>query len=377
MKSEVDNKPELQKYSRRDFMKKTALAAGAVGVAGSIGAGGLGMAKVAPAEKNANGGTGMITPFKIDVHHHSVPEMYVKELESKNYVPSHGAGYPAWTPEASLEVMDQNGIAAAVTSISSPGVYVGDEAHAIDFSRRLNEYSARMVQHHPDRFGFFAILPMPIVDASIKEAGYALDTLSADGVVLLASAGDRFLGDQDFEELMAELDRRKCIVFIHPNIHSTSDNLPLNIPGFFIEFMFDTTRAVTNLVFSGVMERYPNIKWIIAHAGATIPYLAWRLSLADILPDTPYAKTMPKGAISYLKSLYYDTALSPSNYAMASLLQLVEPTQILFGSDFPFAPKDLVAKEVNDLNELSVFDDEIRQMVYRDNALELFPRFAK
>jgi len=376
MKSEVDNKPELQKYSRRDFMKKTALAAGAMGVAGSIGAGGLGMARLAHAEKNANDGAAM-TPFKIDVHHHSVPDMYVKELESKNYVPSHGAGYPAWTPEASLDVMDQNGIAAAVTSISSPGVYIGDEAHAIDFSRRLNGYSAKMVRQHPDRFGFFAILPMPIVDASIKEAAYALDTLNADGVVLLASAGDRFLGDQDFEELMAELDRRKCVVFIHPNIHSTSDNLPLNIPGFFIEFMFDTTRAVTNLVFSGVMERYPNIKWILAHAGATVPYLAWRLSLADILPDTPYAKTMPKGALAYLKKLYYDTALAPSAYAMASLLQLVEPTQILFGSDFPFAPRDLVAKEVSDINGLSVFDDEIRQMVYRDNALKLFPRFAK
>ena len=375
MKSEVDNKPELEKYSRRDFMKKTALAAGAMGVVGSIGAGGLGMARLAHAEKNANGGAG-ITPFKIDVHHHSVPDMYVRELESKNYVPSHGAGYPTWTPEASLDVMDQNGIAAAVTSISSPGVYIGDEAHAIDFSRRLNVYSAKMVQQHPDRFGFFAILPMPIVDASIKEAAYALDNLNADGIVLLASAGDRFLGHQDFEELMAELDRRKCVVFIHPNIHSTSNNLPLNIPGFFIEFMFDTTRAVTNLVFSGVMERYPNIKWILAHAGATVPYLAWRLSLADILPDAPYAKTMPKGAISYLKSLYYDTALSPSNYAMASLLQLVEPTQILFGSDFPFAPRDLVAKEVSDINGLSVFDDEIRQMVYRDNALKLFPRFA-
>jgi predicted TIM-barrel fold metal-dependent hydrolase len=319
----------------------------------------------------------MTTPFKIDVHHHSVPEMYVKELESKNYVPSHGAGYPAWTPEASLEVMDQNDIAVAVTSISSPGVYIGDEAHAIDFSRRLNKYSANMVQQHPNRFGFFAILPMPIVDASIKEAEYALDTLNADGVVLLASAGDRFLGDQDFEELMAELDRRKCVVFIHPNIHSTSNNLPLNIPGFFIEFMFDTTRAVTNLIFSGIMERYPNIKWILAHAGATVPYLAWRLSLADILPDAPFSKSMPKGVLSYLKSLYYDTALSPSNYAMASLLQLVEPTQILFGSDFPFAPKDLVAKEVRDINELSVFNDEIRQMVHRDNALKLFPRFAK
>jgi predicted TIM-barrel fold metal-dependent hydrolase len=95
------------------------------------------------------------------------------------------------------------------------------------------------------------------------------------------------------------------------------------------------------------------------------------------MPETPYAKTMPKGALAYLKKLYYDTALSPSAYAMASLLQLVEPTQILFGSDFPFAPRDLVAKEVSDINGLSVFDDEIRQMVYRDNALKLFQRFAK
>lgn len=364
-------------YSRREFMKTTVLAAGAVGVAGSLGTRRLGMAQTTSAEKSSNGETGMTAPFKIDVHHHSVPEMYVKELESKNYVPSHGAGYPAWSPEESLNVMDQNGIAAAVTSISSPGVYIGDAAHAIDFSRRINDFSAKMVQRHPDRFGFFAILPMPVVDASIKEAEYALDTLNADGIVLLASAGDRFLGDQDFEELMAELDRRKCIVFIHPNIHSTSDNLPLNIPGFFIEFMFDTTRAVTNLVFSGVMERYPNIKWILAHAGATVPYLAWRLSLADVLPGTPYAKTMPKGVLAYLKSLYYDTALSSSNYAMASLLHLVEPTQILFGSDFPFAPKEVVAKEVSDLNNLSVFDDGIRQMVYRNNALKLFPRFGK
>ena len=208
------------------------------------------------------------------------------------------------------------------------------------------------------------------------EAEYALDTLKADGVVLLASAGDRFLGDPDFEELMAELNRRKSVVFIHPNIHSTSDDLPLKIPGFLLEFMFDTTRAVTNLILSGVMERYPDIKWIVAHAGATIPYLSWRLSLADLIPGNPYAEAIPRGMMHYLKSLYYDTALSPSPQAMASLLELVEPTQILFGSDFPFADEKVVAKEVHDLNKLAVFDDKVRQMVYRDNALKLFPRFA-
>ena len=364
---------QISNMTRRQIMKAGLLAAGGLGAGSAYGAPD---APTEPAKSDEGAEAGSTTPFKIDVHHHSVPDIYVKELEGMDYVPSHGAGYPEWSPKASLEVMDKNGIASAITSISSPGVFVGDEAHAIDFSRRLNEYSAKMVSEHPDRFGYFAVLPMPAVEASIKEATHALDNLKADGIVLLASAGDRFLGDKDFEELMAELNRRKCVVFIHPNIHSTSDDLPLNIPGFFIEFMVDTTRAVTNLVFSGVMERYPDIKWIIAHAGATIPYLAWRLSLADHLPGEPYAKTMPKGTLHYLKSLYYDTALSPSPYAMAALMELVDPSHILFGSDFPFADEKVVAKEVQDLRNLSMFDDKMRQMVLRDNALKLFPRFA-
>lgn len=360
-------KNPIKLTTRRDILKAGVLAAGAFGAGKAFGE---------PMTQTVSSQPGADIPFKIDVHHHAVPDLYVKELEGMNYVPSHGAGYPAWSPQSSLDVMDQNGIASSITSLSSPGVYLGDKAHAIDFSRRINDYSANMVSQHPDRFGFFAILPMPLVESSIKEAEYALDHLNADGIVLLASAGDRYLGDRDFEELMAELNRRKCVVFIHPNIHSTSDDLPLNIPGFFIEFMFDTTRAVTNLVFSGVMERYPDIKWIVAHAGATIPYLAWRLSLADLLPGAPYAETMPKGALHYLKSLYYDTALSPSPYAMASLMELVDPSQILFGSDFPFANEQVVAKEVQDLRNLSMFDDQIRQQVLRDNALKLFPRFV-
>lgn len=138
--------------------------------------------------------------------------------------------------------------------------------------------------------------------------------------MLLASAGDRFLGDPDFEELMAELDKREAVVFIHPNIHSTSDALPLDIPGFYLEFMFDTTRAVANLIYSGTMERYQKVKWIIAHAGATVPYLAWRMSLATA-QSAEYMENAPRGVIPYLKTLHYDTALSPSRYSMASLLE--------------------------------------------------------
>lgn len=314
-------------------------------------------------------------PFRIDVHHHAVPDIYVDEMNRQGYVASHGRGFPGWSPRASLDLMDQYGIAAAVTSISSPGVYLGDAGKAIGLARKLNEYSAAMVQQNPARLGFFAILPMPLTGDSIAEATYALDELNADGVVLLASAGDRYLGDPDFEELMSELNRRKCVVFIHPNIHSTSDQVPLDIPGFYLEFMFDTTRAVANLVYSGTLERHQDIKWIVAHAGAAVPYLAWRISLANSEPQ--YLANAPRGAMAYLKTLYYDTALSPTRYSMASLLELVEPTQILFGSDFPFAPEILVGVEVQKMDENPLFDDRTRHMVLRENALRLFPRFRQ
>ncbi len=312
-------------------------------------------------------------PFRIDVHHHAVPDFYVDELERQGRGPTHGRAHPGWCPQSSLDLMDRYGIAAAITSVSSPGVYFGDPESAANLSRRLNDFSADMVSRHPERFGFFAILPMPLTGASIAEAVYALDELQADGVVLLASAGDRYLGDPDFEELMAELDQRRCVVFLHPNIHSTSEQLPLDIPGFYLEFMFDTTRAVANLVYSGTLERYREISWIVAHAGAAVPYLAWRISLANAEPQ--YLENAPRGALAYLKTLHYDTALSPSRYSMASLRELVEPSQILFGSDFPFAPEPLVGVEVEKIQENSLLDGEARRLVLRDNALRLFPRF--
>lgn len=314
-------------------------------------------------------------PFVIDVHHHSVPDQYVKEMNRLNYNPSHGKGFPRWSPQTTIDVMDQYGIAASVTSVSSPGVYIGDKNSALSLARNLNEYSAKVSQQYSTRLGYFAILPMPLVEDSIKEALYALDELNADGIVLLASSGEKFLGDPDFDELMAELNKREAVVFIHPNVHPTSDQLALDIPGFYLEFMFDTTRAVTNLIYSGTMEKYQKIKWIVAHAGATLPYLTWRLSLANVESPEVMEKA-PRGVAAYLKTLHYDTALSPSPTTMASLLQLVEPTQILFGSDFPFAPDPLVGLELKEINQNPLLDDQMRKVIYRDNALRLFPRFA-
>ena len=314
------------------------------------------------------------SPRRIDVHHHIVPSHYVSALNDRGIKAAHGAGYPRWSPELSLETMDKNGIASAITSISSPGVYFGDTAFAGNLARRCNEYSAQMVSHNPSRFGFFATLPMPVTEAAVKEATYALDTLKADGVVLLGSAGGKFLGDSDFEELMAELNSRKTVAFIHPNIHPTSEQLELAIPGFYLEFLFDTTRAVTNLIFTGTAERYPAIRWILAHAGGTIPYIAWRLSLANLDPEI--IKKAPRGVVAYLKSFYYDTALSTSPYAIPALLNLVDISQILFGTDFPYAPQPLTAKQITDLRDLKTGED-IQKAIDLENASALFPRFRK
>jgi predicted TIM-barrel fold metal-dependent hydrolase len=304
-----------------------------------------------------------------------LPETYVSKLAKLGITRSGGVPIPSWTPANSLEIMDAHGIASAILSISNPGVYFGDTQFAVGLARECNEAGARIAQDHPGRFGWFAILPMPIVEASIAEASFALDKLKADGLVILASSAGKFLGDADFEELMAELNRRRAIVFIHPAIHPSSEGLPLKIPGFMLEFLFDTTRAITNLVLSGVLERYPDIRWIASHAGGTIPYIWWRLEGAASMMRAA-SVNFPRGLVHYLKQLYYDTALSTSPGAIGALLKLAGPSQVLFGSDFPFAPAPIVQREVADFDGLEVLDERTRKMISRDNALRLFPRFA-
>jgi predicted TIM-barrel fold metal-dependent hydrolase len=202
---------------------------------------------------------------------------------------------------------------------------------------------------------------------------YALDVLHLDGVVLLASIGERYLGDPIFEAVFAELNRRKTVLFVHPTVPVTSRALTLALPGALIEFVFDTTRAVTNLIYSGTLERHPDIPIILSHAGGTIPYVAGRLTLGTMVPALH--DKAPQGAIAYLKRLYYDTALSATPYALSALRELVEPSHILFGSDYPFLPDAGVIESVRGLAAYTNFDHSTRMRIERDNALALFPRF--
>ena len=195
------------------------------------------------------------TRNRIDVHHHLVPPQFAASAERHGLKKVAGAPLPHWTPQRSVDVMDRYGIQTALLSLSAPGVYFGDRDEARDLARACNEFAAETRANHPGRFGSFAVLPMPFTEDACEEAVYALDVLGADGVVLLGSTDGHFLGDNRFDELMAELDRREAIVFVHPNIHPTSEQLPLDIPDFLIEFLCDTTRAATNLILNGTVER--------------------------------------------------------------------------------------------------------------------------
>jgi predicted TIM-barrel fold metal-dependent hydrolase len=309
---------------------------------------------------------------RIDVHHHVIPPTFTRAMETRGLTEVAGTPLPRWSVDQSIAVLDTNDIQTAITSLSAPGVYFGDEQEAKDLARSCNEFSARMALEHPGRFGSFAVLPMPFTDHACVEAVHALDVLKADGIVLLGSTEGKFLGDPSFDELMAELDRRQAIVFVHPNLHPTTPQIGLNIPNFMVEFLCDTTRAATNLILSGVAARFANIRWIFSHAGGFLPFIAWRVALADNFPQ--FQEAAPEGVLTYVRRFYYDTALSPSPFAMAALKELVDPSHILFGSDFPFAPAPLIGMEVAALGGLNIFDEKTKVGIGRDHALALFPQ---
>lgn len=314
----------------------------------------------------------MTALYRIDVHHHILPREYVATLAGIGITGGGGIPFPAWNTEATLSLMDRHAIQAAVTSISSPGVHFGDATAARGLARRCNEVSARLVSDHPTRFGAFATLPLPDVEGALRELEHALDVLHLDGVVLLASQSDgRVLGDAAFDALFAELDRRETVVFVHPTIPKSSEIIPIDVPGFAAEFTFDTSRAILNLIWSGTAERCPKIRFIFSHAGGTAPFLAWRWSLLDFMPKTH--ERAPRGVMHYLRQFRYDTALSANPHALRSLCELVGPSQILFGTDFPFAPEPVTQMSIDGLTQYDGFDATARRAIECDNALLVLP----
>lgn len=302
---------------------------------------------------------------RIDVHHHVVPPPYAEWLRGRGSEAG-GLPIPSWSEEEALHLMDRHEIEMSIMSVSTPGAHLGDDEEARRIAREVNEFAADVVARNPGRFSFFATLTLPDVEGSIAEASYCLDTLKPDGVALLANTQGEYLGAPEQEALAAELDRRSAVVFVHPSF------LPgpgvTGLPAFAVDFLLDTTRAATNLVRNGVLQRYPNLKIILAHAGGFVPYAAERIAmtlsfltqrqLGDVLDD--------------LRSFYFDTALSPPT-ALPSLLAFAQPDHVLFGSDWPYAPASVVDLFTGQLDQYEL-SSSVQSAIARDNALALLPR---
>jgi len=316
----------------------------------------------------------MAADGRIDVHHHVLPEFYIEAQKSAGITSTAYRGFPDWTPQHSLDVMDNESIAASVLSFTSPGIWYGDIDQTKSLAQRCNDYLATLAQDHPGRFGGFGFLPLPDIDAAIAECGRALDELNLDGITLLTSIDDKYIGHPDFEPLYAELNRCKAVVFIHPCYPPGTEADGWDIPRMLIDYPFETTRVAVNLILQGVVQRYPDIKFILSHSGGTLPFLAHRVAIFD--KDMPFRDNYPEGAMAYFRKFWFDTALSGHPVPLVGLTGIADKSRILFGTDYPYISTDKVTAESNGFDSWDGFTDAGRAAVNRGNAEVLFPRFA-
>ena len=310
----------------------------------------------------------------IDVHHHILPPKYVTVARDRllSFAPNF-TSVLNWTPAQSLEQMDKFGIKLAMTSLSNPGTWFGDAKEARDLARMSNEYAAQMVSDYPGRFGMLASVSLPDVEGSLVEAAYALDVLKADGIGLLTSYGNKWPGDPAFAPFFEEMNRRKAAVYFHPTsadcCSALMQDIPVPAPA--VEYMFDTTRAIVSLLFSGSFSKNRDINFIFSHSGgATAPIVKRIIRLATI--DKTIAARLPNGPLAELKRLNFDTATSTDQENLGAIMRLASADKILFGSDFPFLPYEATLPGLTKFG----FSAEDLARIERDNALRLFPQVA-
>jgi predicted TIM-barrel fold metal-dependent hydrolase len=298
---------------------------------------------------------------RIDVHGHFSPPNLFKAMLAQGR-----QNFADWTPEKALEAMDESGVATAITSV--PPHY---DLETVDQDARpANEFAARFLADHRARFGVYAFLPMPHVDATLREIEYAYDTLKLDGVGMYTNYGDKWLGDAMFNPVFEELNRRKAIVFSHPTSLGPSQFAQLLTGDGAIQEQTDTTRAIANMIFGGAASRYPNVRMIFAHGGGTMPYLIERFT--NMGRGARYKEILPQGFSGAASKFYYDTAWTSNPVAMGALTKVVPLSQIMLGTDYPART---IADHVKGLKECGVFTDQQLGQIERENALALFPRF--
>lgn len=304
----------------------------------------------------------------VDTHHHLWSPGFV--ASKGDLVRSMTKDLPslAWRPESSIALMDEAGVSRTILSHAAPGVWFGDVKEGRYLSREVNEFAAASVEKFPSRLGFFASIPLPDTEGSLAEIAYALDVLGADGIVLMTSYGEKYLSDERFIPVLEELNRRKAVVYVHPCKHPCCNNLIPELPDPFLEFVFDTTRTIASLLFTGSLYRTRDIRWLFSHGGGTLPMVAGRISGYATL-NRKFDVVMPDGPMAELRRLYFDTANVTHPESLAGLRKFAAADHILFGSDAPMIP---IAVQLERLRTAGLAEVEL-QAIEHGNADLMMP----
>ena len=303
---------------------------------------------------------------RIDTHHHFYPP------EVKKFGGMGGPLTDNWTPAKSLEEMDKNGVRTSILSMASVPMdwfKMGNE-ESRKFVRAINDYGAKMVADHPGRFGLFAYLSMVDVEGSLKEIEYAFDTLKADGVGLATGYNNVYPGDPKFAPIFQELNRRKATVYFHPTTQTCCLGIVPGVGDSWAEVPNDTTRAVLSLMFTGSLLKLRDIKFLWSHGGGSIPMIAERIDWLSKGQVKNRAELLPEGPLAEFRRFYYDTANAGYPGSMAALLKLVDPSQIVFGTDYPYVTTEW---NMQALRRAGITEAQIKA-IETDNAKALVPR---
>jgi 6-methylsalicylate decarboxylase len=311
----------------------------------------------------------------VDLHHHVIPDFYWK-ASSEDGNAAGGITPPRWSLAGAIAYLDEAGIDVAVPSISTPGVHFGDDVAARNLARQVNEYLAGIKNDRPDRFGAFASLPLPDVEGALEQIAYAFDALDLDGVSMFTNAGGSYLGDSRFDEVFAELQRRGAVVFVHPAASPDPIAHTLGLPDSLLDYPVDTSRAIAKLHYSNTFARTPDVKYVFAHAGGTIPYLASRFAIVDAMNVIPGAQA--RGPfLDALPRFYWDTASAFSDPVLHMLRSVTGLRNVVFGTDYPY-PRDAISiSGLRQLQNTPELHDAERGALLGGSAARLIPRLAE
>ncbi|BCB76503.1 amidohydrolase family protein [Phytohabitans flavus] len=285
-------------------------------------------------------------PGPVDLHQHAISTSYAERLTAIGVQAQPGIPFPTWDRARSLAAMDALGIAVAAVSTASPGYYFGDQDFTTALVRDTNDELADLVLGAGGRFLAFAAVPLPSAVAAVAEVQRLAGVAGFAGVSLLSNYGGRYLGDPAFDPLLAELDAMDAIVHVHPTLPPWWAEGAIQLRPSLLEYVFDTSRSLMNLMLSGAVDRYPRISWIFSHCGGVLPYISRRLEIAEPLPELARID----GVIATMARLRYDSALSGSGAGLGALLNVAPADRVVLGTDYPFVDEADVREELRRLD---------------------------